>query len=87
MPPMTHITADEFMRKPPRADRRGRPSSLAPFAADLTRMRAKRYQLADLQEFLAQNGVEVSVSTISMFFARQKKAAAEAMSASRARAG
>lgn len=73
MAPTRRITADEYMRQPPRPDRRGRPSLLAPYAADLAKMRANHYQLADLQDFLKKNGVEVGVSTISMFFARQKQ--------------
>jgi hypothetical protein len=76
MPP--RISADDFMSKPPRP-RRGRPSSLAPFAADLTKMRDKGYALAEQKEFLALNGVEVGVSTISMFFSRQKAKASDSV--------
>ena len=67
------ITADDFMRKPPRR-RRGRPSLLAPYADDLAKMKASGYQLADMREFLELNEVKVGVSTISMFFARKAKA-------------
>lgn len=79
MPP--RISADEFMRKPPRG-RRGRPSSLAPYAADLKKMRDNNYGLAELQEYLKLNGVVVGVSTISMFFARQQEKPVNAIRAS-----
>ncbi|MCD0253082.1 hypothetical protein JWH16_04330 [Xanthomonas campestris pv. campestris] len=86
---MPRITVDEFMRKPPRV-RRGRPSLLAPYGDDLKKMRALRYPLSDMQSFLALNKVEVSISTISMHFARQRerdKASSASTSSNQASAG
>jgi hypothetical protein len=76
------ITADDFMRTPPRR-RRGRPSLLAPYADDLALMKAKGYKLDEMQEFLELNEVKVGVSTISMFFTRKDKDAPQANASGR----
>lgn len=58
------MNADEFAAKVKPAKKR---SCMEPFLADLQQLRAAHYTLAQLQDFLRMNNVEVSIGRISFF--------------------
>ncbi len=64
------VSADEFARKTrPRGERQSR---LAPFDAELRTLRTKGYGLDQLREFLKENGVTVTVATVSAYLRKKQ---------------
>lgn len=63
------VSVDDFMRET-EAARPGRVSPLRPFKDDIKRLRASGYTYKQIVEFLAQNGVHVTVQTVSSFMYR-----------------
>ena len=63
---MTVLSIAEFAAKHPPADGRKVKSRLAPYHNDIHSLRTAGYTLAQIQEFLEQNGVVVTAAAISM---------------------
>ncbi|MGC0153569.1 hypothetical protein ACPRNU_13990 [Chromobacterium vaccinii] len=63
---------DEFMREQPASQpRAGRKSKLEPYKSDILKLHGGDYLLPQIQQFLLQRrGVEVSISQLSRFIAK-----------------
>lgn len=64
----TRISGEEFARLHP-PGRKNR-SALSPYRHALRELKAKGYSYAQLQDFLARNGVKTSVANIADYFKR-----------------
>lgn len=68
------VTADDFMsqvsppEKPPKAT-----DSLAPYIQDITKLRSEGYTWKQVCEFLRQNGIEMHVNPVAMYFNKWNK--------------
>jgi hypothetical protein len=65
----------EFASRVPPAGARSR---MAPFLGQLVQLRERAYTLAQLQDFLRRNGVEVSVAAVSAYLIRHAPGASSA---------
>lgn len=63
------VDADEFLKQIKPAAKRSR---LGPWSADIDKLRQNGCSLEQVREFLAINGVVVSVAAISKFIKRQE---------------
>lgn len=63
------MDADDYLKAVPPASRR---SKLAPWLADIRKLRANGYTLEQVREFLSQNGVEISIAGVSAYVKRME---------------
>ena len=63
------MDADDYLKAVPPASRR---SKLAPWLADIRKLRANGYTLEQVREFLAKNGVEITIAGVSAYVKRME---------------
>ncbi len=78
------MDADEFLKRVEPAAKRSR---LAPFLDDIKKLRGEGCTLDQVREFLAANGVTISVAGLSKFLKRQEEKPGAGQAATSAASG